>query len=266
MAAKKTSELDQIIDDAIAGAGGGAAGGDQNYDDEALAFLKGIYTGDGMDDPKRPGTRIYRGGILAGVKRISGGAAVSYIQKLLVKAGLLDPDDISHPGSPADGATRQAMAMAREAQRSLGTVSVLDTLEVLSSQFGGWDKIKAERRAVFVPPAREKQSAKDISQAVRVTAQEFMGRDASEEEINQVLLKVRASEDEEYHGVLADQRAAYEAGTTGKTPGAVTVERAASPTAIAEEEFLESEEGLTWSVGKGIMGLLGMMQNRGGNL
>lgn len=258
---KKGSELESIMAEAIAGAGGDDSEG-PDFDAEANEFLNGIYTGNGMDDPKQPGRQIYAGGILVGKSRLKGNAAISYIQQQLVRAGLLDADDITHPGSPADGATRDAMARARDAQRQLGTRSILETLEVLQSQFPGWDKIKGASRQAFVAPAREQQSAKDIASAVRVAAREFTGEDASEEDINRILLKVRQEEEQEYQGILGEQRQAHAAGESGGDDmDTGVINRAASPQAIAEEEFLQSDEGLTWSVGKGLLGLLSMMRS-----
>lgn len=235
-----------------------------DYNEVADSFLNGIYSGQGMDDPKQPGRQIYVGGIMAGNTRLKGTQAVSYIQQQLIRAGLLDPEDISHPGSPADPATRDAMARARDAQTVLGTRSVLETMEVLQSQFPGWEQLKGAQRAAFVAPARQEANMRDITSAVRAAAIEYTGEEASEEDINRIALKVRASEEDEYQGVLGEQRQAHAAAESGADDmDTGTITRSASPSAIAEEEFLRSDEGMVWSVGKGVLGLLNMMRSGG---
>lgn len=258
----------QAITDRILGAGP-VAQDQYTWDEFATDALRAFYTGDGMQNPET-GHVIYKGGYDTGRGRLTGSKAISYLQKRLIAAGLLDPEDITMPGSPADPYTRRAMADLLDSKDILGVSTLQATFDSLSRDFKGWDKVNAEKKAriVYSPPDRRIAAEEDVIDIARARGRQIMGHDPAQKQLDRVLRRTRAEEQREYQGELAAYNrdyaiAQYEQDLTDTKPSgaAVTIEQAASPDAIATEQFLRSEAGLKWSVLQGILALRNDMRN-----
>lgn len=90
------------------------------------------------------------------------------------------------------------------------------------------------------------ESTTDLEAIVRQTAMSLTGGDASEEQIQEIINRFRQGE-RTFHQEVQEANA-----MGGLDPANPEIEKAPSIEAIASEEFLRSEEGLTWSILQGI--------------
>ncbi len=175
---------------------------------------------------------------------------VTDLQNELVKKGFLQPGSFI-PGK-YDAATIAAYHTVVGSART-SKMAPKEYLDQIPDGAGS-----ASNKAPFTAPAEARTSDVDIKRIVNTTAQSVLGRAATPSEIADVTKRVRAAEDQEYAGTVAQAKADY-----NNQPGGVNVTQAPSVEDIASSEFGDSTEAQGYRAASAGLGLLNLMRSGG---